>query len=63
MDYSHLIVIHGYVNLVIFSSKIENTELYRETDLLIRTKSISQIIFDSNMKILILFSSEIIYYY
>ena len=63
MDYSHLIVIYDYINLVIFSSKIENTELYRETDLLIRTKSISQIIFDSNMKILILFSSEIIYYY
>ncbi len=32
--FSHLIVIYDYVNLAIFSSKLINSELYLETDIL-----------------------------
>ena len=55
-EYSHLIVVYGYKNLVIYSSLIPDTELYQEKDILPYTLSISQVIFDANMEFLILIS-------
>jgi hypothetical protein len=62
-EYSHLIVVYDYKNLVIYSSLIPDTELYQEKDIFPYTLSISQVIFDANMEFLILINSDVIYKY
>ena len=56
-------MVYDYVNLVIYSSITINTEIFKETDIFIRTKAISQVIFDPNIEFLILFNSDVIYKY